>query len=111
MPTKRLWIETLLDTPIEEYRKYAIRRIIAPYLINIRKLAYDDAFNIIKNWLNNYNDNHNFNANIKIKDALSGNPVGYLHIGFSDLKSENVELYKHISNRIRNDKFGGRYYD
>jgi hypothetical protein len=38
MPTKRLWIETLLDIPIEDYRKYAIRRIIAPYLINIRKV-------------------------------------------------------------------------
>jgi Primase X len=101
--TKRLWIETLLDTPIEDYRKYAIRRIIAPYLINIRKLEYDDAFNIIKNWLNNCHKARplDFNANIKIKDALRGTTsIGYLHIGFSNLKSENGELYKHISNRI-----------
>jgi hypothetical protein len=105
MPTKRLWIETLLDTPIEDYRKYAIRRIIAPYLINIRKLAYDDAFNTIKNWLDNCDKERplDFNANIKIKDTLrAATRVGYLHIGFSDLKSENGELYKQISNRIGN---------
>jgi Primase X len=99
MPTKCLWIETLQDTSIEDYRKYAIRRIIAPYPINIRKLAYDDAFNIIKNWLNNCDKARplDFNANIKIKDALrAATRVGYLHIGFSDLKSENGELYKHI---------------
>jgi hypothetical protein len=47
-PTKRLWIEILLDTPLGDYRKEAIRRIIAPYLINIKKLTYDDAFNVIK---------------------------------------------------------------
>lgn len=31
-PAKRMWIETLLDIPIGNYRKEAIRRIIAPYL-------------------------------------------------------------------------------
>ncbi len=42
--TKRVWIEILLDTPIGDYRKKALRRIVAPYLINIKKLTYDDAF-------------------------------------------------------------------
>ena len=46
-----MWIETLLDIPIGDYRKEAIRRIIAPYHINIRKIAYDDAFNVVKSWL------------------------------------------------------------
>jgi hypothetical protein len=114
-PTIRLWIETLLETPIEDYRKYAIRRIIAPYLINIRKLPYDNAFTITKNWLNNCNKVRplDFNPNTKIKDALiAATRVGYLHIGFSDLKSENGELYKHISNRIGNSSklIGGKVY-
>jgi hypothetical protein len=51
MEAKRMYIEILLDIPIGNYRKEAIRRIVAPYLISIKKLAYDDAFNIIKNWL------------------------------------------------------------
>lgn len=44
-----------------------------------------------------------FNANAKIKDALRvATTVGYLHIGFNDLKSENGELYRHVSNRFGN---------
>jgi GGDEF domain-containing protein len=36
MPARRLWIEILLDTPIEDYRKEAIRKIIAnPLLVTL----------------------------------------------------------------------------
>jgi Primase X len=45
------WIEKLLYTQIDDYRKNAASLIIAPYLINIRKLSYDAALNIINNWL------------------------------------------------------------
>lgn len=102
-PTKRMWIEILLGTPIEDYRMEAIRRILAPYLINIRKLPYDDAFNIIKNWLDSCDKIGplDFNANIKITYALkTAIRVGYLPMAFNDLKSENDELYRHISNRL-----------
>ena len=34
------WIEKLLSTPIEDYRKYCIWKILCPYLINVRKLSY-----------------------------------------------------------------------
>ena len=43
------WIEKLLDTPIDDYRKSAVGLILAPYLVNIKKLSYDDALNIINN--------------------------------------------------------------
>jgi hypothetical protein len=110
-PTKRLWIEILLDTPIGDYRKEAIRLILAPYLINIRKLTYDDAFNIIKNWLDGCDNLNplNFNAHVRIKHALiAATRVGYRPMGFSDLKVENGELYRHISNRI--GEFRGRTF-
>jgi hypothetical protein len=45
------WIEKLLETPIYDYRKNAVNLILAPYLINIRKLSYENALNIIDNWL------------------------------------------------------------
>ena len=45
------WIEKLLDTPIADYRKNAVSLILAPYLINIKKLSYDAASNIINSWL------------------------------------------------------------
>jgi hypothetical protein len=45
------WIEKLLQTPIDDYRKTAISLILARYLINIKKLSYDNALNIINSWL------------------------------------------------------------
>jgi hypothetical protein len=45
------WIEKLLETPIDDYRKNAVSLILAPYLINIKKVSYDNALNIINNWL------------------------------------------------------------
>ena len=45
------WIETVLKTPIEDYRKNALALILASYVINIKKLSYDEAFSIIKEWL------------------------------------------------------------
>src|SRR5919199_2814641 len=45
------WIEKLLETPIDDYRKNAVSLILAPYLINIKKVSYDDALNTINSWL------------------------------------------------------------
>jgi hypothetical protein len=45
------WIEKLLETPIEDYRKNAVNLILAPYLINVKNLSYDAALNIINSWL------------------------------------------------------------
>ncbi len=76
-------------------------------LINIRKLAYDDAFNITNNWLNDCNKVRplDFNASIKIKDALrAATCAGYLHIGFNDLKSENGELSQMLVPKL-NDRW------
>jgi hypothetical protein len=45
------WIEKLLQTPIDDYRKNAVNLILAPYLINAKELSYDTALNIINSWL------------------------------------------------------------
>ena len=45
------WIETLLQTPVDDYRKNAIGLILAPYLINIKKLPYESASTILRDWL------------------------------------------------------------
>jgi hypothetical protein len=46
------YIETLLRIPIPDHRKYALWRIIAPHLINVRKLSHEVAASIIRMWLN-----------------------------------------------------------
>jgi hypothetical protein len=66
------WIETLLQRPIEDYRKNAIALILAPYLINIRKIPYDDAFSIIRKWLTKCNELRHLDSNFdhRIKSSL-----------------------------------------
>jgi hypothetical protein len=54
--TTTSWREKLLQTPIGDYRKNAVSLILAPYIINIKKLSSDDAFNIIKEWLDKCNE-------------------------------------------------------
>ena len=50
------WIEKLLQIPISDYRKFTVWRILAPYLINIRKYTDEEAFNPIRDWLNRCNE-------------------------------------------------------
>jgi hypothetical protein len=59
------WIEKLLQTPIEDYRKNAINLILAPYLINIRGLPYQDASNIIEEWLHECDAARKLDRNIR----------------------------------------------
>jgi hypothetical protein len=95
------WIEELLKTSIGDYRKFAIWRILAPYLVNIKKLSYQEAFDVIKDWLNKCSiiTPLSFNANQRIKENLmAAASVGYLPISFSDLKELNEELHGLISN-------------
>lgn len=50
------WIEQLLQIPLEDGRKYTLWKILCPYLINIKKLEYEQAFRILKTWLEKCND-------------------------------------------------------
>jgi hypothetical protein len=50
-PARIKWIEKLLQTPIDNYRKLAVWRILVQYLINIRQLSDDETNEMICNWL------------------------------------------------------------
>ncbi len=45
------WIEKILETPFKDGRKRIIGLILAPYLVNVKKLSEEETFEIIKNWL------------------------------------------------------------
>ena len=49
------WIETILQTPFEDCRKIISSLILAPYLINVKKLPFQECFQIIKEWLDKCN--------------------------------------------------------
>ena len=89
------WIEILIRIPLHDHRKYAIWRILAPYLLNIKKLSYEQAFNTIKDWLDwcSRQRRLDFYPNTRIKEGLNGAKKGYFPIKFEKLRIENNELY------------------
>jgi hypothetical protein len=90
------WIEKLLDTPIDDYRKTAVSLILAPYLINIKKLSYEDALNIINSWLSKcgklrrLDQNFNYMVRYALKNSVKN---GYRPLKFDSLKLKNKALY------------------
>ena len=96
------WIENLLRTPLTDYRKLAIWRIFAPYLLNIRTLPYDESYNVIQNWLDECNKLRrlDFTPSYKIKGALNSSK-DFLPVSCEKLKTENEVLYDLlIQNRV-----------
>ena len=90
------WIERLLQTPLSDYRKFAVWCILAPYLINIRKCSTDEASKIIKDWLDKCSQLRrlDFNAYHVIKYNIdSAKRNGYLPGSLEKLKAENPYLY------------------
>ena len=73
------WIEHLLHTPIEDFRKLVIDLVFAPYLINVKQISFEESYTLIKNWFDKcYNPNksdnqRNFEYRIKyaLKNAMN----------------------------------------
>lgn len=95
------WIEKLLQTPIDDYRKFVVWRILAPYLINIKKCSVDEASNIIREWLDRCRNLRqlDFTPNYIIKYNInSAKRNNYLPLSLEKLKTENMYLYKVVAN-------------
>ena len=101
------WIEKgILNYPLPDHRKYIIWRILSPYLLNVKKLPKEEAYSVMKDWLDKCNELEklNFNPKTKIKDGLRGASKGYLPISMEKLKEENRQLYDVVLNRIGNSQ-------
>ena len=90
------WIEKLLDTPIDDYRKNGVSLILAPYLINIRRLPYEDALNVINNWLmecaklTRLDNDLSYIVKYALKSSIKS---GRKPLKFDTLKLKNAALY------------------
>ena len=90
------WIEKLLQTQIDDYRKNAVSLILAPYLINVKKLSYDSALNIINSWLSKceklrkLDQNFDYMVRYALKNCVKN---GYRPLKFDTLKMKNNALY------------------
>jgi hypothetical protein len=68
--------------------------------VNVRKLSYEEAFIIIKDWLNLCCSikRLDFSSDRRIRENLNNAlTVGYRHIGFEKLRIENKELHTLLS--------------
>jgi Primase X len=94
------WIESVLQTPLSDHRKYCIWRILSPYLLNVKKLSMEEAFSVMNDWLDKCNkvERLNFNAKAKISEGLKGAAKGYYPISLKKLKEENKVVYDRVMN-------------
>ena len=89
------WIEKLLETPIEDGRKYTLWKILCPYLVHIKKLGYKQSFEILKIWLercNNILRELDFNPETEIKAKLRY-VKHYNPISIKTFIKDNKDLY------------------
>lgn len=93
------WIDKLLKTPLDDYRKFVTWRILAPYFMNIRKCSVDEAYDIIRNWLNKCSQlSLDFCCKYSIRhDIDSAKRFGYLPITLHKLKIEIMYLYNELT--------------
>src|SRR5689334_7779106 len=85
-----------------DYRKYAVWRILIPYLINIRKLAGDEAKDMTRSWLDKCNSlrHLDFNPSNMIRRNISAiQKHGYLPIYLEKLKTECTYLHRIVTLR------------
>lgn len=90
------WIEKLMTMSLPDYRKYCIWRILAPYLINVRKFPDDQAYHIIREWLKKCDlvKRVSFDVHSRSRyDIQSVRKKRFYPIGWNQLKTENVNLY------------------
>jgi hypothetical protein len=95
------WIEHLLNTSIEDYRKLVVDIILAPYLINVRQLSYEESYRIIKDWLDKCNDikrlDNYRNFEYRISYALkTANKKQIPPMSYNTLKENYNDLYSII---------------
>ncbi len=97
------WIEKLLKTPIEDYRKDCLWRIIGPYLLNFKNLSELQASKMMEQWLDECNKLRqlDFEPKTKIYSIIKGNK-GYKPISFAKLKEENKDLFFLLESKTAN---------
>ena len=98
------WIVTLLRTPVDDYRKNAIGLILAPYLINIKKLPYDNASTIIRDWLKKCSQLRSLDPNFDYRIKYSLNSAIrklQLPIRFSTLERKNKGMHRILSDNMQ----------
>ena len=98
-----IWIDTLLEIPLGDYRKYVVRLIIAPYLIVVKQRPYGECVKVMMDWLNKCNcvEQLRFDAEFMVRRfLLNAQRVGYKPIRLEKLQQEIPVLYDLVMRRM-----------
>ena len=102
------WIDKkILANPFPDCRKLIVDLVLAPYLINIKKLSNGKSYQIIKEWLDKCNslerlDNYRNFVNYRIHFALKN----AIHKGIGQMSQEKIkkDKYKKLYTLLFKDK-------
>jgi len=88
------WIEKLLETPLEDKRKYCLWRILIPYLANVRRLPSDSSHDMLEKWLEKCNNVQKTDFGSYTVKTYLMNVKTYLPVTKERLKQEQEDLYR-----------------
>lgn len=89
------WIENLLQTPVEDNRKYCLLHIIVPYLVNVKNLSSEEVSHVIMDWLSTCSRLRplDFDPSTEIRNRIKY-VKDFKPISMSKLQTENLKLYQ-----------------
>jgi hypothetical protein len=92
-----VWIEELLQTPLNDHRKYCLFHVLVPYLLNVRNLSHVETSELLEAWLSKCNQlsELDFNPSIEIRNRLKY-AKDYKPVSLSRLKNMNFELHHEL---------------
>jgi hypothetical protein len=93
------WIDKLSKTPIEDYRKYCLWRILIPYLVNVKRLPSETCFATLETWLEGCNRLRKVDFGTYTVKIYFMNVKTYLPIPKERLKQEQQALYGVLKSR------------
>jgi Primase X len=97
---RRKWIEDkLLKMGLDDYRKIIVNLVLAPYLVNVRQLSFEQASRVIGSWLKlcSIERELDFNPKHLVQAALTtAKKSGYKPMSLSTLKQKNDTLCRSI---------------
>jgi hypothetical protein len=92
---KYWYIDNLLQTPVEDFRKRGIDLLITPYLITIKGMSYDVAKRIMLNWLLQCDNLRrlDFDAEYRVRSKIIDvKSTGFLPLGVEKFKAQDSNL-------------------
>jgi hypothetical protein len=99
--TSYVWIENLLQTPLEDHRKYCLLHILIPYLVNVKGLSNEAVSRVIGDWLSKCNTVKalKFNPAQEIRNRIKY-VKDYNPMSLTKLQKDNDDLYRLLTDRI-----------